>query len=95
MKDGMYASSTILRIEILKNSPGKADKSLDWLDAWKDMEKIYETQKDKVRAIGTHIPAFTQLRSLTEPPARRFQLLRGVSRAPLERSQSRARREPG
>ncbi|KAG9078130.1 hypothetical protein FRC06_008516 [Ceratobasidium sp. 370] len=31
---------------------GKADKSLDWLDAWKDMEKIFETQKDKVKAIG-------------------------------------------
>jgi hypothetical protein len=33
---------------------GKADKSLDWLDAWKQMEKIYETQRDKVKAIGTH-----------------------------------------
>ncbi|QRW16127.1 aldo/keto reductase family protein [Rhizoctonia solani] len=31
---------------------GKADKSLDWLDAWKQMEKIYETQRDKVKAIG-------------------------------------------
>ncbi|QRW01506.1 aldo/keto reductase family protein [Ceratobasidium sp. AG-Ba] len=31
---------------------GKADKSLDWLDAWKAMEKIYEDQKDKVKAIG-------------------------------------------
>ncbi|KAF8607970.1 Aldo/keto reductase [Ceratobasidium sp. AG-I] len=31
---------------------GKADRSIDWIDAWKDMEKIYETQKDKVRAIG-------------------------------------------
>ncbi|KAG8746851.1 hypothetical protein FRC10_003373 [Ceratobasidium sp. 414] len=30
---------------------GKADKSLDWLDAWKDMEKIFETQRDKVKAI--------------------------------------------
>ncbi|KAH7343681.1 Aldo/keto reductase [Rhizoctonia solani] len=31
---------------------GNADKSLDWLDAWKQMEKIYETQRDKVKAIG-------------------------------------------
>ncbi|CEL59661.1 Protein GCY OS=Saccharomyces cerevisiae (strain ATCC 204508 / S288c) GN=GCY1 PE=1 SV=1 [Rhizoctonia solani AG-1 IB] len=31
---------------------GKADKSLDWLNAWKQMEKIYETQRDKVKAIG-------------------------------------------
>ncbi|KDN51082.1 hypothetical protein RSAG8_00711, partial [Rhizoctonia solani AG-8 WAC10335] len=31
---------------------GKADKSLDWLDTWKQMEKIYETQRDKVKAIG-------------------------------------------
>ncbi|KAG8677990.1 hypothetical protein FRC09_020219, partial [Ceratobasidium sp. 395] len=30
----------------------KADKTLDWLDAWKDMENIFETQKDKVKAIG-------------------------------------------
>ena len=38
----------------LTHYAGKADKSLDWLDTWKQMEKIYETQRDKVKAIGTH-----------------------------------------
>lgn len=31
---------------------GKADKEWDWLDTWRAMEKIYENNKDKVRAIG-------------------------------------------
>jgi len=31
---------------------GKPDKSADWLDTWKEMEKIYESNKDKVKAIG-------------------------------------------
>ncbi|CAE6401405.1 unnamed protein product [Rhizoctonia solani] len=30
----------------------KADKSLDWINTWKQMEKIYKTQRDKVKAIG-------------------------------------------
>jgi len=31
---------------------GKADKSIDWLDTWKKMEAIYESNPDKVKAIG-------------------------------------------
>jgi len=31
---------------------GKPDKEWDWLDTWKAMEKIYEENKDKVKAIG-------------------------------------------
>lgn len=30
----------------------KADKSHDWLDTWKDMEKVYQEHPDKVKAIG-------------------------------------------
>ncbi|EUC57875.1 aldo/keto reductase family protein [Rhizoctonia solani AG-3 Rhs1AP] len=30
----------------------KADKSIDWINTWKQMEKIYKTQRDKVKAIG-------------------------------------------
>ncbi|KAF9513797.1 hypothetical protein BS47DRAFT_1372442 [Hydnum rufescens UP504] len=33
-------------------SLGKADKSIDWLDTWKEMENVYLANKDKVRAIG-------------------------------------------
>jgi len=33
-------------------SLGEADKSIDWLDTWKEMEKVYLANKDKVRAIG-------------------------------------------
>jgi len=29
-----------------------ADKSHDWLDTWKDMEKVYKAHPDKVKAIG-------------------------------------------
>ncbi|EJC97774.1 Aldo/keto reductase [Fomitiporia mediterranea MF3/22] len=31
---------------------GKADKGRDWLDTWKDMEKVYEKYPNKVKAIG-------------------------------------------
>ncbi|KAF8235032.1 Aldo/keto reductase [Tricholoma matsutake] len=31
---------------------GKADKSLDWLDTWKAMEKVYKAHPDKLKAIG-------------------------------------------
>jgi len=33
-------------------SLGQADKSIDWLDTWKEMEKVHLENKDKVRAIG-------------------------------------------
>lgn len=36
-------------------SLGKADKSIDWLDTWKEMEKVYLENKDKVRAIGVSL----------------------------------------
>lgn len=33
-------------------SLGKANKDIDWLDTWKEMERVYLANKDKVRAIG-------------------------------------------
>jgi hypothetical protein len=29
-----------------------ADKTVDWLDTWKSMEKLYEANPDKIKAIG-------------------------------------------
>jgi len=31
---------------------GKADKSIDWLDTWKTMVKLYEKYPEKIKAIG-------------------------------------------
>ncbi|KAF9073067.1 Aldo keto reductase [Rhodocollybia butyracea] len=31
---------------------GKADKSIDWLDTWHEMEKLYKSHPDKIKAIG-------------------------------------------
>lgn len=31
---------------------GKADHSIDWLDTWKEMERLYKAHPDKLRAIG-------------------------------------------
>lgn len=31
---------------------GKADPSIDWLDTWAEMEKVYQAHPDKVKAIG-------------------------------------------
>jgi glycerol 2-dehydrogenase (NADP+) len=30
----------------------KPDKSIDWLDTWHAVEKLYLENKDKVRAVG-------------------------------------------
>ncbi|KAF9267213.1 Aldo/keto reductase [Marasmius fiardii PR-910] len=30
----------------------KADKSVDWLDTWHEMEKLYKAHPDKIKAIG-------------------------------------------
>ncbi|ELU45768.1 aldo/keto reductase family domain-containing protein [Rhizoctonia solani AG-1 IA] len=54
MKDGEWLPALTLSV-VAHLCLGKADKSLDWLDAWKQMEKIYETQRDKVKAIGIPI----------------------------------------
>lgn len=35
-----------------EDAHGKADKSLDWLDTWKTMEKLYQAHPDKLKAIG-------------------------------------------
>jgi glycerol 2-dehydrogenase (NADP+) len=32
-----------------------ADMSLDWLDTWKKMEKLYLAHPDKLKAIGKSI----------------------------------------
>ncbi|KAF5368863.1 hypothetical protein D9758_002875 [Tetrapyrgos nigripes] len=31
---------------------GGPDKSIDWLDTWHEMEKLYKTHPDKIKAIG-------------------------------------------
>ena len=52
---------------------------IDWLDTWKEMERLYKTYPDKLKAIGEprspHLP-------LTNPYPRRLQLLRQVPGAP-------------
>ncbi|KAJ7167313.1 Aldo keto reductase [Mycena crocata] len=35
-----------------KEKPAKADKTHDWLDTWKSMEKLYKAHPDKLKAIG-------------------------------------------
>ncbi|KAJ7015970.1 NADP-dependent oxidoreductase domain-containing protein [Mycena alexandri] len=44
-------------------NPPLADKSHDWIDTWKDMERLYKTHPDKIRAIGVSnlIPAVNQI----------------------------------
>lgn len=69
-------------------SLGEPDKRLDWLDTWKEMERVYLANKDKVRAIGVrafvHSYCSTRLTSLTLGTG--LQLLRALSRAPVESS---------
>lgn len=31
---------------------GKPDKEIDWLDTWKEMERVFKAHPDKVKAIG-------------------------------------------
>jgi hypothetical protein len=33
----------------------KADKSLNWLDTWRSIEKVYREHPEKVKAIGVHL----------------------------------------
>jgi glycerol 2-dehydrogenase (NADP+) len=33
----------------------KADKSLNWIDTWKEMERVYRAHPEKVKAIGVHL----------------------------------------
>ncbi|KAJ6595684.1 Aldo keto reductase [Mycena vulgaris] len=35
-----------------KDTPALADKTHDWLDTWKSMEKLYKAHPEKLRAIG-------------------------------------------
>ncbi|KAJ7461860.1 Aldo keto reductase [Mycena galericulata] len=35
-----------------KDTPAVADKTHDWLDTWKEMEKLYKAHPDKLKAIG-------------------------------------------
>jgi glycerol 2-dehydrogenase (NADP+) len=35
---------------------GGPDFSHDWLDTWKEMEKVYKANPDKVKAIGAVFP---------------------------------------
>jgi glycerol 2-dehydrogenase (NADP+) len=36
-------------------SDGKADKTLNWLDTWRAMEKVYKDHPEKVKAIGARL----------------------------------------
>ncbi|KAG8928673.1 hypothetical protein FRC02_006618 [Tulasnella sp. 418] len=47
-------------------SDGKADKEHDWLDTWKEMERLYQAHPDKVRAIGVSNFSNTFLKRLLE-----------------------------
>lgn len=38
---------------------GGPDRSIDWLDTWKEMEKLYEAHPDKLRAIGESASSLT------------------------------------
>ena len=38
----------------------KADKSLNWLDTWKAMEKVYQAHPEKVKAIGARLHEWLQ-----------------------------------
>ncbi len=31
---------------------GKPDREIDWLDTWKEMERVFKAHPDKVKAIG-------------------------------------------
>lgn len=33
----------------------KADKSLNWLDTWKEIENVYRKHPEKIKAIGMHL----------------------------------------
>jgi glycerol 2-dehydrogenase (NADP+) len=33
----------------------KADKSLNWIDTWKEIETIYRAHPEKIKAIGVHL----------------------------------------
>ncbi|KAH9852383.1 Aldo/keto reductase [Lenzites betulinus] len=43
---------------------GKADKAYDWLDTWKEMERVYKANPDKVKAIGVSNFSVTYLKRL-------------------------------
>jgi glycerol 2-dehydrogenase (NADP+) len=32
----------------------KADKSLNWLDTWREIENVYRKHPEKIKAIGMH-----------------------------------------
>ncbi len=36
-------------------SDWKADKSLNWLDTWRDIENVYRKHPEKVKAIGVYL----------------------------------------
>ena len=33
---------------------GKPEKSINWINTWKEMEKLYKAHPEKLRAIGTY-----------------------------------------
>ena len=33
----------------------KADKSLNWLDTWREMENVYRKHPEKIKAIGMNL----------------------------------------
>jgi glycerol 2-dehydrogenase (NADP+) len=59
-------------------SLGKADKSIDWLDTWKEMENVYLANKDKVRAIGVGCLVKSKWGSSTDNSVLGVQLFRQI-----------------
>ena len=45
---------------------GKPDKERDWLDTWKDMERVYKAHPEKVKAIGVSNFSVPYLKRLLE-----------------------------
>lgn len=39
----------------------KADKTLNWIDTWKALEKVYRDHPEKVKAIGACVQNFPRI----------------------------------
>ncbi|KAK7685588.1 hypothetical protein QCA50_011455 [Cerrena zonata] len=50
--DTTYLDLWLMHWPAPMTSDGKADKSINWIDTWKAMEKVYKDHPNKVKAIG-------------------------------------------
>jgi hypothetical protein len=59
----------------------KADKSLNWLDTWREIENVYRKHPEKIKAIGMHLSLKYWLSSMaTRRVDRCLQRLGGLPR---------------